>query len=287
MWRQRWSEMTNNKTYYELLEIPINASDAEVITAAEAIIERYRSDMQTDPSSHVAEMAYERIAEVEAVRDLLLDPKQRDQYDRSLGLRLRPHVDATSTAPGPNSAPVRQELVMVVIGALIGIVIVAIVWMVSMRMATPNNPAAAETNRPAPDFVLARVDGGTLDLRDLRGKVVVVNFWGTWCAPCIEETPAIQAAYEQLQASGVEIVGINLRHQEEVGAKGDEAVRSFVQNFGVTYPVVLDADGEVARLYQISPLPTSYFIDAAGNIRYVYVGTLTTADIVDLVNRLQ
>jgi len=287
MWRQRWSEMTNNKTYYELLEIPINASDAEVITAAEAIIDRYRSDMQTDPSSHVAEMAYERIAEVEAVRDLLLDPKQRDQYDRSLGLRLRPHVDATSTAPGPNSAPVRQELVMVVIGALIGIVIVAIVWMVSMRMATPNNPAAAETNRPAPDFVLARVDGGTLDLRDLRGKVVVVNFWGTWCAPCIEETPAIQAAYEQLQASGVEIVGINLRHQEEVGAKGDEAVRSFVQNFGVTYPVVLDADGEVARLYQISPLPTSYFIDAAGNIRYVYVGTLTTADIVDLVNRLQ
>ncbi len=287
MWRQRWNEMTNNKTYYELLEIPINASDAEVITAAEAIIDRYRSDMQTDPSSHVADMAYERIGEIEAVRDLLLDPKQRDQYDRSLGLRIRPHVDVTSQVSTTSSAPVRQELVMVVIGALIGIVIVAIVWMVSMRMATPNNPAAAETNRPAPDFVLARVDGGTLDLRDLRGKVVVVNFWGTWCAPCIEETPAIQAAYEQLQASGVEIVGINLRHQEEVGAKGDEAVRSFVQNFGVTYPVVLDADGEVARLYQISPIPTSYFIDAAGNIRYVYVGTLTAADIVDLVNRLQ
>lgn len=287
MWRQRWSEMTNNKTYYELLEIPINASDAEVITAAEAIIDRYRSDMQTDPSSHVADMAYERIGEIEAVRDLLLDPKQRDQYDRSLGLRIRPHVDATSTTPTAGGAPVRQELIMVVIGALIGVVIVAIVWMVSMRMATPSNPAAAETNRPAPDFVLARVDGGTLDLRDLRGKVVVVNFWGTWCAPCIEETPAIQAAYEQLQASGVEIVGINLRHQEEVGAKGDEAVRSFVKNFGVTYPVVLDADGEVARLYQISPIPTSYFIDAAGNIRYVYVGTLTTADIVDLVNRLQ
>ena len=287
MWRQRWNEMTNNKTYYELLEIPINASDAEVITAAEAIIDRYRSDMQTDPSSHVADMAYERIGEIEAVRDLLLDPKQRDQYDRSLGLRIRPHVDVTSQVSTTSSAPVRQELVMVVIGALIGIVIVAIVWMVSMRMATPNNPAAAETNRPAPDFVLARVDGGTLDLRDLRGKVVVVNFWGTWCAPCIEETPAIQAAYEQLQASGVEIVGINLRHQEEVGAKGDEAVRSFVKNFGVTYPIVLDADGEVARLYQISPIPTSYFIDAAGNIRYVYVGTLTAADIVDLVNRLQ
>ena len=279
--------MTSSKTYYDVLNIPINASDAEVVTAASALIDQYRKDMNTDPGSAVAEMAQQRIVEIEALRDVLLDPKQRDEYDRSLGLRLRPTAAGAGTPSTSSGGVLRQELVMVVLGALIGIVIVVIVWVISTNVSEPAGPAAAETNRPAPEFVLARIDGGTLDLRDLRGKIVLVNFWGTWCAPCIEETPALEAAYLQLKDQGVEFVGINLRHQEEVGEKGDAAVRDFVAGFGVTYPVVLDADGEISRQYQISPIPTSYFIDAAGNIRYVYVGTLTESDVIDLVQRLQ
>lgn len=278
--------MTSSKTYYDVLNIPINASDAEVVTAASVLIDQYRKDMNSDPSSAVADIALQRIAEIEALRDVLLDPKQRDEYDRSLGLRLRPTV-AESAGKATSGGVLRQELVMVVLGALIGIVIVVIVWVISTNVSEPAGPAAAETNRPAPEFVLARIDGGTLDLRDLRGKIVLVNFWGTRCAPCIEETPALEAAYTQLKDQGVEFVGINLRHQEEVGEKGDAAVRDFVNSFGVTYPVVLDADGEISRQYQISPIPTSYFIDAAGNIRYVYVGTLTESDVIDLVQRLQ
>ncbi len=278
--------MTSSKTYYDVLNIPINASDAEVVTAASVLIDQYRKDMNSDPSSAVADIAQQRIAEIEALRDVLLDPKQRDEYDRSLGLRLRPTV-AESAGKATSGGVLRQALVMVVLGALIGIVIVVIVWVISTNVSEPAGPAAAETNRPAPEFVLARIDGGTLDLRDLRGKIVLVNFWGTWCAPCIEETPALEAAYTQLKDQGVEFVGINLRHQEEVGEKGDAAVRDFVNSFGVTYPVVLDADGEISRQYQISPIPTSYFIDAAGNIRYVYVGTLTESDVIDLVQRLQ
>jgi peroxiredoxin len=82
-------------------------------------------------------------------------------------------------------------------------------------------------------------------------------------------------------------VGINLRSQEELGAPGDAAVQSFVDEYGVTYPIVYDSEGDVSRQYQISPIPVSYFVDDEGNIRYVYVGTLTTADIVALVQRLR
>jgi peroxiredoxin len=165
-------------------------------------------------------------------------------------------------------------------------VIVYIVWIVSAGMATPSMPAAAETNRPAPDFALQTIDGKTLHLNDLRGKIVLVNFWGTWCVPCKAETPALEAAYKQLKDSGVEFVGVNLRNQEELGEAGDAAVKAFVSNYGVTYPIVYDTDGEVARSYQISPIPVSYFIDAKGNIRYVYVGELKTNDVLELTRRL-
>jgi peroxiredoxin len=159
--------------------------------------------------------------------------------------------------------------------------------MISERMAAPDMPAAAETNRPAPAFSLPTIDGKTLHLNELRGKIVVVNFWGTWCVPCREETPALQAAYEQLAGDSVEFVGINLRNQEEIGEPGDAAVKSFVKAYGVTYPIVYDTDGTTARAYQISPIPVSYFLDAQGNIRYVFVGTLHTDDVLALVERLR
>jgi cytochrome c biogenesis protein CcmG, thiol:disulfide interchange protein DsbE len=157
----------------------------------------------------------------------------------------------------------------------------------SGRMAAPVMPAAAETNRPAPAFTLPRFGGGELQLADLKGKIVVVNFWGTWCEPCKAETPALEAAYIQLQSQGVEFVGVNLRHQEALGAEGDANIANFVKSYGVTYPIVFDTTGEISRKYQISPIPVSYFLDQQGNIRYVYVGTLTTADTVELVRRLQ
>lgn len=177
----------------------------------------------------------------------------------------------------------RRELITSAAGALLGVIIIGLVWFTVGREGSASLPAVGELNRPAPDLTLPTLDGGNLRLADLRGKVVLVNFWGTWCEPCKEETPALQAAYQQLQAEGLVIIGVNLRRQES----SDEAVREFVQQYGVTYPIALDVDGEAARLFQISPIPVSYFIDPQGTIRYVRIGTLTTDDVAALFAQLR
>ena len=280
--------MTTRPTYYETLGIAVDATKDDIEAACEVVTARFRADIQNDPSGELLNLAMQRIAEFEEMRDTLCDVRRRYLYDRSLGLVMQPPPDLQSgPPPSADANPVRRELVMVVLGGLIGLVIVAIVWVISGRMATPVMPAAAETNRPAPAFVLPLLGGGELQLADLKGKIVMVNFWGTWCEPCKAETPALEAAYLQLQSQGVEVVGINLRHQEALGAAGDADVANFVKKYGVTYPVVFDTTGEISRKYQISPIPVSYFLDTQGNIRYVYVGTLTTADTVELVRRLQ
>ena len=280
--------MTSAPTYYEQLGVAVDATSSEIVAACDATTQRYRADLQTDPSGELANAAMQRIAALEEIRDVLLDPRQRYLYDRPLGLLIHPppHEDAPASPPSDEN-PVRRELMMVILGGLIGIVIVAIVWVASARLAAPVMPAAAETNRPATDFTLPLLGGDTLTLSSYRGKIVVLNFWGTWCEPCKEETPALESAYNQLKSQNVEFIGINLRHQEAPGIQGDIDVANFVDSYGVSYPVVFDVKGEISQKYPISPIPVSYFIDAQGNVRYVYVGTLTTQDTIELVRRLQ
>lgn len=177
----------------------------------------------------------------------------------------------------------RRELITSVAGAFLGVLIIGLVWFTVSRENGAALPAVGELNRPAPDLALPTLDGGSVRLADLRGKVVLVNFWGTWCEPCKEETPALQAAHQRLESEGLVIVGVNLRRQET----SDDAVREFVQRYGVTYPIALDVDGEAARLFQISPIPVSYFIDREGTIRYVRIGTLTTDDVAVLFAQLR
>jgi hypothetical protein len=190
--------MTTRPTYYETLGIAVDATKDDIVAACEVVTARFRADIQNDPSGELLNLAMQRIAEFEEMRDTLCDARRRYLYDRSLGLVMQPPPDLQSgPPPSADANPVRRELVMVVLGGLIGLVIVAIVWVISGRMATPVMPAAAETNRPAPAFVLPLLGGGELQLADLKGKIVMVNFWGTWCEPCKAETPAHEAAYLQ------------------------------------------------------------------------------------------
>jgi hypothetical protein len=128
MWQKKWNNMDSRQTYYERLGIAVDATAPEIIAACDQAVVRFREDARTDPSGELALLANRRIAEFEEMRDLLLDSVQRDNYDRSIGLRIKP----TNTTTTP-AKPLRQELLMVLIGGLIGVAIVAIVWVVSAR----------------------------------------------------------------------------------------------------------------------------------------------------------
>lgn len=138
--------------------------------------------------------------------------------------------------------------------------------------ATGKAPAAEE-GRAAPDFKLATVDGGAQQLQDFRGKYVLVNFWASWCGPCRGETPELQAFFNQYKDKPFVVVGVN---QQET----PNDASAFVQQFGVSYPILLDRSGDVSQAYRVGHgLPESFLVDPHGVIRKVYLGALQTTDL--------
>lgn len=127
---------------------------------------------------------------------------------------------------------------------------------------------APTVGQPAPNFRLATEDGKTIELSSLRGRVVVVNFWATWCAPCKVEMPQLQALYDDYRRTGLELIGVNMQEPAE------EVVR-FRRSLAIAFPTALDLDGTVARRYLIRGLPTTFLIDRAGIIREINVGIVT------------
>lgn len=119
----------------------------------------------------------------------------------------------------------------------------------------------------APDFSLELMRGGEVTLSDLRGKVVIVNLWASWCPPCRAEMPALQRLYEDNHERGLEILAVNTTFQDSAGT-----AQAFVDELGLTFPVPLDRSGEVSRLYQLRALPSTFFIDRHGVIRQVVLG---------------
>ena len=128
--------------------------------------------------------------------------------------------------------------------------------------------AAAEIGRAAPDFRLARLDGGDLRLSDLRGQVIILNFWASWCAPCRSEMPEFVRLYGARRGEGLEIVAVDL--QEALGP-----VQTFVDEFGMRFPTVFDRSGQVARTYRVKQLPVTLLIDRDGVIRATKYGPVT------------
>ncbi|WP_174616273.1 peroxiredoxin family protein [Virgibacillus ihumii] len=119
----------------------------------------------------------------------------------------------------------------------------------------------------APDFKLRTLEGKTVRLSDYRGERVIVNFWATWCPPCRAEIPDFQKLYEK---KDVEILAVNLTSTE----KSKEGVRKFVKEFGMTFPVLMDVNSDVAETYQVRAYPTSYMIDSSGHIQFKALGAM-------------
>lgn len=133
--------------------------------------------------------------------------------------------------------------------------------------AVPDLDPAPRAGRPAPDFALADLRGNTVRLSDLRGKVVFINFWASWCGPCQQEMPEIEKVYQKYVDKGVVFLGVDIQESSSV-------VRQFVQRGGYNWTFLLDATGLVTSRYGVTAIPTSFFVDRNGVIREVYLGAL-------------
>lgn len=134
--------------------------------------------------------------------------------------------------------------------------------------STVDLPIGTNTGEFAPDFSGTTLEGETVQLSDLRGKTVLVNIFASWCGPCRAEAPHL-VEVDNLLGDDVVLVGLNL--QENV-----PAVKGFKQDFAIEFPLVLNEDGRLTEIYKPIGLPTSWFIDPDGIVRYVHAGPMTS-----------
>ncbi len=174
-------------------------------------------------------------------------------------------------------------LALLIGGAALGIVMAALTAASSKGDTRPaarpgsyDLPLAVQdlsVGQPAPDFIARTPDGEAIRLSDLRGSLVALNFWATWCEPCAIEMPELQNAAARYADAGLVVLGVNQ-------AETADEVQTFMDERELTFPVVLDPDQSIAISYGLRGLPTTYWIDADGILRAKHIGMLT-ADLID------
>ena len=157
----------------------------------------------------------------------------------------------------------KKALILVAVLLVLG-------WLVLLR---PSRTAPASQLRPAPDFLLTDLSGQTLRLSDYRGKVVVLDFWATWCDPCKQEIPHFIEMQQRYGAQGLQVIGISMDDDEK-------AARDFQQQFKMNYPVALGNPKLADRYGGILGLPITFMIDRSGRINARHVGA-TAADVLE------
>ncbi|MFN8373807.1 MAG: TlpA disulfide reductase family protein [Anaerolineae bacterium] len=151
----------------------------------------------------------------------------------------------------------------------------AVVLLLAALLLSQNTPTASGG---APEFTLTTLAGETLRLRDLRGQVVVLNFWATWCEHCRIEMPDLQALSEAYAHRGVLVVGVAYGDQEG-------RVRDFIRDYGITYPIGLDMSG-IGDAYQLAGVPQTIVIDPQGRVDTTYYAAFQPAQISAVIERL-
>lgn len=130
----------------------------------------------------------------------------------------------------------------------------------------------------APTLSLDQLGGGQASLEAWRGRGIILNFWATWCYPCREEMPALQA----IQAANPNIVVVAVNYRET-----PEQAQAFVEEFGLSFPVLMDQEGKLGHEFDVVALPTTFFIDAEGHLTGSHFGPLDEAELQEIVDELQ
>ena len=131
--------------------------------------------------------------------------------------------------------------------------------------------------RNAVDFTLTDLNGKSWTLKQLKGKVVLLNFWATWCQPCRKEVPDLEALYKQFESQGLVVLGISDDEPDKV--------RAFVQQQGVTYPVLLDGGSKVNHLFQVDGIPKTFVYDREGKIVAQSIDMRTRGQFLEMLGR--
>lgn len=122
-------------------------------------------------------------------------------------------------------------------------------------------------NKPAPDFTLPLLDGGEISMAQIEGQPVVINFWASWCAPCVEESPVLEKAWRDSKDDGVMFIGVQIQDTENAG-------RRWLDEFDITYPNGLDKKGEITIDYGVIGIPVTFFVNKMGVVERRFVGAV-------------
>ncbi|EOP98689.1 thiol-disulfide oxidoreductase ResA [Bacillus cereus] len=134
------------------------------------------------------------------------------------------------------------------------------------------NKEKVQIGSQAPNFVLVDLEGKKHQLSDYRGKGVFLNFWGTWCKPCEKEMPYMNELYPEYKKKGIEILAVDADETEI-------AVKSFRDQYKLSFPIMIDKGNEVLNTYGVGPIPATYLIDKNGKVVKIFIGGMTLQDI--------
>jgi peroxiredoxin len=159
----------------------------------------------------------------------------------------------------------KGKTVLIFVG-LVGIVGFFYFYFIQKEGVGPRVESGGKIGQRAPDFKLSALGGHTVQLSDYRGKVVLLNIWASWCPPCREEMPSMEALYEKLKDRPFDMLAVS------IDQRGEETVGPFAAQFGLTFPVLLDPEGKTYHLYGLTGVPETFIVDKNGVIIQRIIG---------------
>jgi cytochrome c biogenesis protein CcmG/thiol:disulfide interchange protein DsbE len=199
---------------------------------------------------------------------------QRPRFDA----QNPPDASCPPDASGPpevSEVPKRRSL-STRLSVAVGLVLLALLAYGFLSASGGGRPRRGE---PVPDFTLVLLDGSEISLDDLRGQVVVLNFWASWCSPCQREAPALQRVWETYRDRGVVFVGVTYHDVEG-------ASLAFIQEYGITYANGVDEKGRISRDYGVTAVPETFIIDRDGLLAWFQIGEVQEATLVRQLEEL-